>query len=140
MATLLYPSFLDNKRVYNLNQAYWRRLLSDLIKDTDLSFQPYLNTISANGNKEYDGNPIFNAYFPTLNKAIRVIQDTPEEGAADLSTWMDQIELEEGQPPIQELVIAVTLSRETAAQAQELMHQWIVERRTVREMEEQVLG
>ena len=126
MPTNRYPSFLDNKRVYNLNQAYWRRLLTDLIKDTDLSFQPYLNPTGANGNKEYDGNPIFNAYFPDLDKAIRIIQDTPEEGTVDLSTWMDQIELEEGQPPVPELVIAVTLSRETSEKAQELMRQWII--------------
>lgn len=136
----LYPSFLENKRVYNLNQAYWRRLLTDLIKDTDLSFQPYLNPLGPDSTREYDGNPIFNAYFPRLTKAIRIIQDSPEDGAADLSAWLDQIELEESQAPVTELVIAVTLSRKTSAQARELLQQWIVEGCTNKEMQEVIKG
>lgn len=136
MSNNLYPSFLENKRVYNLNQGYWRRLLTDLIKDTDLTFEPYLNPVDANGQKEYDGNPIFNAYFPSLRKAIRIIQDVPEGDAAELSAWMDHIDIEENQPPIPELVLAVTLSRETSAQAQRLMEQWVLENVSVEGMEE----
>lgn len=136
MATNLYPTFLENKRVYNLNQAYWRRLLTDIIKDTDLSFQSYLNPLGANGQKEYDGNPIFDAYFPSLSKAIRIIQDVPEDDSNDLSAWIDHIELEEGKPAIPELVIAVTLTQDTASQAQELIRQWIVADVSVVEMKE----
>ncbi|MCB0594774.1 MAG: hypothetical protein H6557_13900 [Lewinellaceae bacterium] len=54
-------------------------------------------------------NPIFDAFFPSLHKAVRIIQDEPEAGAPDIATWMDTIELEEGQPPVPELVTASTV-------------------------------
>jgi len=65
--------------------------------------------------------------FPKLHKAVRIIQEEPEPGAPDLGAWLDEIELEEGSTPVPELVIALALSRETAAAARELIRKWVVE-------------
>lgn len=69
MAKLLYANFLDNKKVYNLAQAHWSKLLNSILKEHAYTFNPYINQIQ-NGQKEYDGNPIFSAYIPQIERAI----------------------------------------------------------------------
>ncbi len=129
----LFPTFLEDKKVFNLNQAYWRRMLTAIAREAGAEFHSYINHYDSRGRKEYDANPIFNALFPKLHKSIRIIQDLPEAGAPDIAAWTDQIELEEGQP-IPELAIALALSRKTARQAQELMRKWVVKDLTPEEM------
>ena len=85
-------------------------------------------------------NPIFDAFFPSLHKAVRIIQDEPETDAPGLATWMDTITLNEGQPPVPELVIALALSRETAATARELIRKWVVEGFSEEQMGEVIRG
>lgn len=123
----LFPTFLEDKKVFNLAEAYWRRMITAIAEEANAPFQPYINHHDSKGRKEYNANPIFDALFPSLHKAVRIIQDEPEAGAPDIATWMDTIELEEGQPPVPELVIALALSRESAAAARELIRQWVVE-------------
>jgi hypothetical protein len=127
MSKYLYASFLEDKRVYNLAQAWWGRLLTGLASERKLEFRPYLNPRPASGRKEYDGNPICNAYFPTLDKAVRIIQEGPEEEPASLSAWLDTAEIHEAGPETPELVIALELSRATATRARALLRRWLVE-------------
>ena len=72
-------------------------------------------------------DPIYNAYFPSLDKAIRIIQEAPEEEPASLSAWLDTVEIRESGPETPELVIALELSRATAARARAFLRQWLVE-------------
>jgi hypothetical protein len=123
----LFSDFLENKKVFNLAEAYWRRMVTAIAQERGCSFRPYLNHLDAAGRKEYDANPIFEAFFPELNKAVRIIQDRPEQGKLDLSGWLDQLELEESHPPTPELVLALALSRETAEAARQLLRCWIVD-------------
>ena len=127
MATkVLYKDFLNNKRVYNLTQGSWRRLLNSLLKDLGYTHQPYLNEFQ-NGKKEYDGNPIFNAYIPEINRAIRIIQVSPKEEGADISAWIDDIELngKSKRKTTKELVLDIKLSKKAKYTATELMKAWI---------------
>lgn len=127
MSKYLYASFLEDKRIYNLAQAWWGRLLTGLAAERKLEFRPYLNPRPASGRKEYDGNPICNAYFPSLDKAVRIIQEAPEEEQASLSAWLDTIEIHETGAETPELVIALELSRTTASRARGLLLRWLVE-------------
>lgn len=127
MSKYLYASFLDSKRIYNLAQAWWGRLLTDLVAERKLEFRPYLNPQPASGRKEYDGNPICNAYFPNLDKAVRIIQEAPEEEPASLSAWLDTVEIHKSGSETPELVIALELSRATADRARALLRLWLVE-------------
>lgn len=126
MAEFLYADFLDNKRVYNLAQASWGRLLAGILKQHGYSHTSYINQLQG-GKKEYDGNPIFNSYIPEAGCAIRIIQVSPEEEGNDISGWIDTIELNgkinAGQT--KELVLDVKLSRKVKAVAKELMEKWI---------------
>lgn len=119
----LYANFLDDKRVYNLAQASWKKLLGSLLKDFGYSQKPYLNELQ-NGQKEYDGNPIFNAYIPEIQRAIRIIQVSPKEEGNDISAWIDDIELQKDNPT-KELVLDLKLSKEAKKTARKLMQKWI---------------
>lgn len=123
MITSLYPKFLESKRTYNLVQAYWNRLLSNILKEEQYHQSTYLNP-AQNGQKEYDGNPVFNAYLPQINRAIRIIQVAPEEPGDMISAWLDDIELT-GDNPTPELVIDLKLNQQTKEIATALMDEWV---------------
>ncbi len=112
---------MTDKRIYNLAQAFWRRKLSAFAGNYGLTYQSYLNPDNGKGQKEYDANPIFDAYFPDRKKAVRIIQDEPELGAPDLAAWLDDSD------GIPELVIALSLSRETEQTVLTLLEKWIGE-------------
>jgi len=133
-----FSDFLENKKVFNLAEAYWRRIVTAIAQERGCSFRPYLNHLGADGRKEYDANPIFEAFFPELNKAVRIIQDRPQQGKMDISGWLDQLECEEGRPPTPELVLALALSRETAKAARQLLHRWIVDDCTPQEIKKEI--
>lgn len=124
---VLYKDFLDNKRVYNLAEASWRRLLNSLLKDLGYTHTPYLNNL-VNGKKEYDGNPIFNAYIPEIKRAIRIIQVSPQEEGNDISAWIDDIELKQKSrrtKKTKELVLDIKLSHKAKSIASDLIKEWI---------------
>lgn len=132
----LYSNFLQDKKIYNLAQAYWGRLFSKIAQQYDLRLVPYLNDQSGNGQKEYDGNPIFNALEPSLNRAVRIIQIEPEGEQLDISAWLDTIELFESAPPVQELVIDTVLSKESYAIARKFIGAWLGKQMNQTEMEQ----
>ena len=82
---ILYPNFLENKRTYNLAQGAWKRLLNKVLKDFGYTYTPYLNELQ-NGKKEYDGNPIFNAYIPE----IRLVPSCWTLGGTPVLLWSEK--------------------------------------------------
>ncbi|MCB0550777.1 MAG: hypothetical protein KDD19_24620 [Phaeodactylibacter sp.] len=111
-------------------------MITAIAEEAGVPSHSYINHFDSKGRKEYDANPIFDAFFPSLYKAVRIIQEEPEAGAPDIAAWMDSIDLFEGKTPVPELVIALALSKETAADARELARQWIVERHSAAEMQQ----
>jgi len=122
MAQVLYQNFLENKKIYNLAQAAWGRVMNSLLKDLNYTYSPYLNDRQS-GKKEYDGNPIFNAYIPEIKRAVRIIQVSPEEEGEDISGWIDSIQLKN--KDTKELVLDLKLTKEAKRQARELISAWI---------------
>jgi len=131
---VLYANFLTNKRVYNLAQAYWKRLFDRLAKACGFAWSPYINQMQG-GKKEYDGNPIFSAYVVSKNRAVRIIQAAPEEGSMEISVWVDSIELKDGKSPVPELVMDVVLSPATKDLAEKLVEGWLAEGWTEKEIQ-----
>ncbi len=93
----------------------------------------WLNTTYCNGKKFYNGNPIFNGLFKEKNKAVRIIQEEPENEDISISAWIDKIELEAD--TIYELVISLELSKESKAIAESLIKAWITDDLNNEEME-----
>ena len=125
MAKFLYADFLENKRAYNLAQASWNRLLSSLLREHGYTYTPYINQMQ-NGEKEYDGNPIFSAFIPEIERAIRIIQVAPDEEGDDISAWIDDIELGKKTKKTKELVLDLKLSKEAKMLAKYLIGKWIM--------------
>ena len=125
MAKFLYADFLENKRAYNLAQASWNRLLSSLLREYGYTYTPYINQMQ-NGEKEYDGNPIFSAFIPEIERAIRIIQVSPDEEGDDISAWIDDIELgkKDKTKKTKELVLDLKLSKEARMLAKDLIGKW----------------
>ena len=117
MTALLHPDFLDNESNYREAEQFWSSLVAELAEEYGYSYKPYLNVVFA------DGNPIFHAYFPDANVAIRIIQH-PYKGNAALSHWVKDTEWEDGSP-LKELVILLVLDEATRLQAIEIMRQWL---------------
>ena len=124
MTKFLYTNFLDNKNVYNLAQASWNRLLSSVLKTHGYTHSPYINQVQ-NGEKEYDGNPIFSAFIPEIGRAIRIIQVSPLEEGDHISAWIDTINMNEQEQQTEELVLDIKLSRDARIVAKKLIKQWI---------------
>lgn len=131
----LYANFLTDKKIYNLAQGYWQRLFSGLAHERQLHFVPYLNTETHAGQKEYDGNPIFNVLEKKRNRAVRIIQAPPQGESIDISAWLDSIALSEKSATVPELVLDMVLSKERYAVAERLIRAWLIAGASEEEME-----
>ncbi|MGH1434282.1 MAG: hypothetical protein ACRBG0_07460 [Lewinella sp.] len=123
MGQILFANFLEDKRVYQLARLFWLRHVKNIAEEKGLAFHAYLNTES-----EFDGNPLFNAYFPSINKAIRIIQVDPAEASADidLKAWLDNIAIgKNDKNKTTELVIDTVLSEGSKFPGKQLITQWI---------------
>ncbi|MDF5227821.1 hypothetical protein P3655_22755 [Vibrio parahaemolyticus] len=71
----LYEKFGSDKRIYNLNQGYWKlkfkKLLDDKLSDDNVLFK----NVDKEGKQIYDANPIFTFLNNEKTRAIRIIQD-----------------------------------------------------------------
>lgn len=123
MTKFLYADFLENKRTYNLAQGAWKRLFSSLLQEYGYTYTPYINQ-TQNGKKEYDGNPIFSAFIPEINRAIRIIQVAPDDDGDEISAWIDDIELKE---KVKELVLDLKLSKKAKSTARDIIKAWLID-------------
>ena len=122
MDTILYPDFLEDITNYQAASDFWQAKLDPLFRELGLSKQDYLNTTMANGVALQDGNPIYQAYFPELKKAVRIIQEEPLL-PADFSSWVNVTEVDEEE--VEELVISLVLTEENVERAIAEIHGWL---------------
>ena len=129
---LLFAKYSENKRIYNLNQGYWKRKLQSRLQIKFTKESEIFKNSDAQGKKFYDANPIFTFVNNNRTKAIRIIQDdiTIIKGSLDenekylISAWLDEI-LYDNENKIPELVIAIFLTKETVDKAMNLVYLWI---------------
>lgn len=129
----LYTAFLKNKRVYNLAVAFWRKLVAAIARNGDMAFQYHLSEWGPDGQRTYDGNPIFAAYFPKRKRSLRIIQDEPEPGKPDWSAWTGTAQALPGEET-PELTLALALNAETAAIARALINAWLIDELSLEDM------
>jgi hypothetical protein len=129
---LLFDKYSEDKRIYNLNQGYWKRKLQSRLQIKLTKESEVFKNSDAKGKKIYDANPIFTFVNDNRTKAIRIIQDdinvlktSLEENEKYLiSAWLDDI-LYNNERKIPELVIALFLTKETVDKAMNLVYLWI---------------
>ena len=123
MAIHLYPDFLKNKNVYSLNVEHWSRLLHSVTDVKSMSVQENIFTTTFNnGNCFLDGNPIFEAIVDN-RRAVRIIQQEPENDELNISAWIDQREV--NHRLIYELVIDLELTEDSQNRALLLLRLWL---------------
>lgn len=128
MVQLLFENFKIDKTVYHIAEAWWKTFFDELAQKYNFSYRPYLNTTYRNGVPFYDGNPMFTAMVENIHRCVRILQDEVEEASElFISGWLDKIEDYDALPNMDELVIALVLSEETKAIAEELIRAWLVE-------------
>ncbi|MCB0593025.1 MAG: hypothetical protein H6557_36390 [Lewinellaceae bacterium] len=123
MPDILYKSFLADESEYHLAEQYWKETFEQIIAPMGYSYRGYLNTNFVDGTPLQDGNPIFHAYVPEVGRALRIIQEEPEE-PADFCCWENETEWPDG-TLLSELVISLVLTEETKAQAEEAIRKWL---------------
>jgi hypothetical protein len=128
----LFEKYLEDKRIYNLNQGYWKRKLQSRLKVKLTKESQIFKNSDAEGKKIYDANPIFIFVNEDKTKAVRIIQDDfikikTEIGENEkylISAWLDDI-LYDDEIKIPELVVALFLTKETVEIAMNLVFLWI---------------
>lgn len=123
MPQILYPGFLESYRTYQELELFWESLFSRIAEQNRWSWRSWMKPTFANGTPFFDGNPIFNAYVPELNRGVRILQVEPEE-SGEFSYYPDVVEMEDGHT-FQELVISLILTEETQAQAEAAIANWL---------------
>ena len=138
MNNYLYQDFLGNKETYKKNVSFWMNIIKNILSPEKHEYTEYISTTDNLGNEFFDGNPISNLLVERLNKAVRIIQEEPGTNKKMLfSAWLNEIELQEGQR-IDELVISLELTQETALLAVDLINAWILRDLTKFRMKEYI--
>ena len=126
MVENLFPNFLNDRAQYERSEGYWVdlwRQIDQLDREIYRWAYPWLGTGSPTIR---DGNPIFSAYTPALNRGVRVVQQEPLDERLDIQAYLDFFGGNLGDPDsVSELVIACTLSAEAAKIALDLMRPWV---------------
>ena len=120
----IYKNFLTDKNVYKKNVSFWDSIISEFLKSEKIEFDEYVATVDGFGNDFFDRNPIYNFKIDKLNKGVRIIQEEPEESSFQLSAWIEETELVNGEK-IDELVINLELTAETVFIVIDLINAWI---------------
>ncbi len=122
---MLYPDFLENHFTYQEVERFWENLFNRITEQNGWYWRAWMKPAFANGTPFFDGNPIFNAYIPQLNRGIRVLQVEPEE-SDEFSYYSDTVEMEDGST-FPELVISLVLTEETRVKAENAIRKWLKE-------------
>lgn len=138
MNNYLYQDFLENKETYKNNVSFWLNIIKNILSPEKYEYTEYISTTDNLGNGFFDGNPISNLLVERLNKAVRIIQEEPGTNKIILfSAWLNEVELPEKQR-IDELVISLELTQETALLAVDLISAWILRDLTKFRMKEYI--
>lgn len=131
---ILFENFLTDKRVYHLNQNFWKNSVRNHLKKEKVKSENWLNDRYANGQKMYDGNPIYSLLLDA-QKAVRIIQEEPECTSPEISAWIKATE-DDQQNIMQELVIVLELSNKTKQVALDFIRNWAEKEVQPSDMEE----
>ncbi len=125
----LFQNFLEDKRIYVFNQNYWKKTVKPFLQknikpaaaENNIAEDPHniYNTAFADGQKMYDGNPIFST-FVSQNKTLRIVQEEPESEHPAITAWTEKSDFDNRK----ELVIVLELSDLTKKIAARLIEHW----------------
>ncbi|ULQ51702.1 hypothetical protein [Flavihumibacter fluvii] len=141
----LYREFLKDKRIYNLNVSYWRVKLQKTLEQKISSKEQLFKNKNQKGKGFYDGNPIFSFYNSQNEKAIRIIQEDPEDIVTYteiklIEAWFDKVIIpySENDKEVSELVISLYLTKSSVDKCIYLVTLWFKGELNTNNIEEQL--
>jgi hypothetical protein len=120
----LYIDFLKNKKIYNLNVGFWKKMVQKIALAENIQYSFADNEYFVNGKRFYDANPMISLNIPSQKKALRIIQEEQEGDEIDMSAWLKEKEMKEG-VFFSELVISLTLTHITKELSKTLIENWL---------------
>lgn len=140
MTYKLFKDFLINRNVYIKCQNYWHRLvlrLEEKVNQKD-EWHRWIPTHFENGTPfELDGNPIYDARSSILNRAFRIIQHPClDENDIEIVCWIKTYEAEFSELPKEEIIINMSLTRESIKVAKSVLYNWMQKDMTKEIMED----
>jgi hypothetical protein len=127
----LFPDFLENAASYDAVVAFWHEVVRDIERSLgqEDEWGRWIPMHFADGVTPIDepGNPIFDGYSQAEGRAFRIIQHMPVPGGPEIAAWTKTYDLEDEPTllPDSELVLALSLSEESARTARALLHAWM---------------
>jgi hypothetical protein len=125
MVQHLCERFLADAAEYEAAQARWRGLWDRIIATEKPEAEwkvPWFASKFADGTPMRDGNPIFSAVSPTLQRGVRILQHEPTSDQLELDYWLDTFGSDQA---VSELVISCALSEQAEQRAADLIRPWI---------------
>jgi hypothetical protein len=128
VSDFLYEKFLEDHRVYHAARAFWFKQVKNTLPNQDF-LSNYLSERFENGKLFYDGNPIFNTINRKTGKAVRIVQESPDEFkkfyASFLSKSPHKVEINGEKRSVREKVIVLTLTRESLEKSKKEIREWL---------------
>ena len=122
MPTYLFPEFKEDSPVSAQVERYWEDLWKRVIQGAPAGSwkAPWMH------NPRRDGNPVFTAIYPVLNRGVRIIQEeTPAADETDFDCWVDTFGENNEPNAVRELVIACCPSKENEPQVEKILRRWV---------------
>ena len=116
MMKYLYSDFLKDKKVYNLNEAFYKRLLKAVMGSQP---EPYFKKVYGNGQKIYDDH-IFSTKYN--DRILQIIQREPVSELpvlkGRLQKWDNQYDM---------LVLSLELSDAVKPELEKIIRAWLLD-------------
>jgi hypothetical protein len=124
----LFERFLDDPAVYFDCVQFWRELANKVAcwVEGPTDWHSWIPRSYADGTPmDLDGNPIWDGRSHQLDRAYRIIQDIGEGDEIEIAAWVTSYDQEYEEMPRHELVIHLSLSKESADLAEALLRKWM---------------
>lgn len=119
---IMFPKFLHDHKEYEACEAFWHKLVKDVIGGDMKTYRTWYKNEFANGKKIMDGNPIFSLVNMEKKKAIRIIQQEPELQFSFLHGIIE--DGKEANVKIKVLTLVLELSTEILQSCRTLIKDW----------------
>jgi hypothetical protein len=132
-----FEDFLDNPERYRACEAYWDELVQGIAQSLGQAgeWQRWMTLHYGGGMPFLDGNPMYDARSWKLDRALRILQDPAASDDVEILAYLETEREFLPLLPRHELVIALSLSQESAQLAESLLRVWMTPTTTVDEME-----
>ena len=128
----LFENFLEDHKIYVLTENFWSTIIGGMLVDKNIPIKRWLATKNNNGQRFFDGDPIFSLIDHKSNRALRIVQLKPKSNEPFIKSWVEK-RLDQNDNEIDVLAITLELSEETKQIVLELVIKWFVKKTPITE-------